>query len=124
MKHKGKDLLVIVDGKAVAMSKSCNIDMDCEVIATSSPDDGDYRHIIPGQKSWSVQTTQLVAAEGTPIKDSLGTVGKEVTLKVSSRDLADDILTGKAICTKNKITGTKGNLTQGSFTFEGNGELK
>jgi hypothetical protein len=123
MKHKGKDLIINIDSVAVAMSKSCTIDVDCEILETSSPDDGDFKHVAAGQKSWQVQTTQLVAYEGTPIKDLIGKVGTAVKLTVHSRDLSSDALSGAAICAKCKITGTRGNLTQGSFTFEGNGPL-
>lgn len=124
MKHQGKDLLIWLDGVALANSKSCNIDMDCEVIETCSPDDGGTKHFIPGRKSWKVTASCLVEAEGTPVKRLLSQSGKVFTIQVKSRTLSDDTLTGQAICTSCKITGTKGNLTQGSFTFQGSGELK
>lgn len=124
MKHQGKDLLILLNDVAIANSKSCDINMDCEVIETSSPDDGDTKHFIPGRKSWKVTTSYLVEADGTPIKSHLSVPGKVFTIKVKSRELSDDVLTGKAICTNCKITGTKGNLTQGSFTFQGSGALK
>ena len=51
MKHQGKDLLILLNDVAIANSKSCDINMDCEVIETSSPDDGDTKHFIPRRKS-------------------------------------------------------------------------
>ena len=79
MKHKGKDLLILLNDVAIANSKSCDINMDCEVIETSSPDDGDTKHFIPGRKSWKVTTSYLVEADGTPIKSHLSVPGKVFT---------------------------------------------
>jgi hypothetical protein len=124
MKHKGKDLLILLNDVAIANSKSCDINMDCEEIETSSPDDGNWKHFIPRRMSWKVTTSYLVEAKGTPIKSCLSLPGKIFTIKVESRDLSDDVMTGQALCTNCKITGTKGNLTQGSFTFLGIGALK
>ena len=124
MKHKGKDLLVLLNDVAIANSKSCDINMDCEALETSSPDDGNYKHFTPGRMSWKVTTSYLVEAEGSPIKSHLSLPGKIFTIKVKSRDLSDDVMTGQVLCTNCKITGIKGNLTQGSFTFLGLGALK
>ena len=124
MKHQGKDLLILLNDVAIANSKSCDINVGYEVLETSSPDDGYTKHFIPGRMSWKVTTSYLVEAEGTPIKSLLSLPGKVFTIKVKSRALSDDVVTGPALCTDCKITGTKGNLTQGSFTFLGIGALK
>ena len=124
MKHQGKDLLILLNDVAIANSKSCDINVGYEVLETSSPDDGYTKHFIPGRMSWKVTTSYLVEAEGTPIKSLLSLPGKFFTIKVKSRALSDDVVTGPALCTDCKITGTKGNLTQGSFTFQGTGALK
>ena len=124
MKHQGKDLLILLNDVAIANSKSCDINVNYEALETSSPDDGYAKHFIPGRMSWKVTTSYLVEAEGSPIKSHLSVPGKIFTIKVKSRDLSDDVMTGHAICTNCKITGTKGNLTQGSFTFQGTGALK
>ena len=124
MKHQGKDLLILLNDVAIANSKSCDINIDWEALETSSPVDGYVKHFIPGRMSWKVTTSYLVEAEGTPIKSLLSLPGKIFTIKVKSRALSDDVVTGPALCTDCKITGTKGNLTQGSFTFLGIGALK
>lgn len=60
---------------------------------------------------------------GTPVKDILTKVGQEVTLRMRVDGLANDVLTGVAICKNAKATGTVGNLLQGSFSWQGNGAL-
>lgn len=60
---------------------------------------------------------------GTPLKDMLTKVGQEVTLRMRVDGLANDVLTGVAICKNGKTTGTVGNLLQGSFSWQGNGAL-
>ena len=61
--------------------------------------------------------------KGTPLKDLLTKVGQEVTLRMRVDGLANDVLTGVAICKNGKTTGTVGNLLQGSFSWQGNGAL-
>lgn len=120
---KGKDLIVMDGDKAIAAAKSCSVTLSAETIETSSPDDGDYTHRITGQKDWGVTTSHLVG-DTTTLKSMLQRVGREYTLvfKVDGSD--NDTFSGKAICTQCKITATKGNLMQGSFTWKACAELK
>ena len=53
----------------------------------------------------------------------LGKVGATVSLSWKMRDDAADTMGGDAILTSCKISGTRGNLVQGSFSFKGTGEL-
>lgn len=56
----GKDLIILADGVPLAASRSCNIDVDAEIIKVSNPTDGSWRHIITGLKSWKVSTNHLL----------------------------------------------------------------
>lgn len=76
-----------------------------------------------------IACVKLALAEGhlpmtsTPVKDVLTKVGTEVTLQLQCDELASDRLTGKAICKTGKVNATIGNLLQGGWTWEGDGEL-
>lgn len=58
--YKGKDLMVMADGKVIAASKSCTVNVECDDIPVSSPTDGEWEHIIAGRKKWKVTTNHLV----------------------------------------------------------------
>ena len=119
---QGNDLIIMADGIALASSKSCSVTVKADTIETASPTDGDYVTYIADRKSWSVSTTHLVAAD-TTVRSLLETVGKTVCLTFAMRDNPADSLTGAAICTQCKITATRGNLMQGSFSWKGSGPL-
>lgn len=116
---KGNDLIVWLDGVAIAGSKSCDIQVTCDTIEVSSPTSGEFREYIKGRKGWKVTASGLV----TTVKGVIMKVDDEVSLTFGARDLSADVMTGNAICTEAKITGTRGNLCVGSFSFIGNGAL-
>jgi len=122
MIHGGK-IIVAIGNTAIAASKSCDIETACEAIPVSSPltpsSTGKWRRLIAGQKSWMVSVSNLVIG----VDDLLLEVGTEVTLKIYDADNQSDYVTGSALCTAAHITATWGNLAQGAWTFEGNGEL-
>lgn len=59
----------------------------------------------------------------TPLRDAVARIGQTYTLQMSVEGLADDVLTGTAICKQYKVTGSVGNLAQGSFSWKGSGAL-
>lgn len=72
--------------------------------------------------------TKLLLANGapvatTPLRDAVARIGQTYTLQMSVDGLADDVLTGTAICKQYKVTGSVGNLAQGSFSWKGSGAL-
>ena len=63
-------------GTAIAAAKSCDVNIQADLIKVSSPTDGGWEHSIAGRKSWSASCSHLV----TQIADSAGMVGQTVTL--------------------------------------------
>lgn len=118
----GRNLIIRVDGTAIAGAKSCEINVDGEQIETASPSKGTWRTFLAGRKEWSVSCGFLIPASGTPLKSEAAMVNTTVTLTVQS-GLSGDTLTGEAIVKAWKASGTIGNLSQGSFQFRGNGAL-
>lgn len=118
----GRNLIIRVDGTAIAGAKSCEINVDGEQIETASPSTGTWRTFLAGRKEWSVSCGFLIPASDTPLKSEAAMVNTTVTLTVQS-GLSGDTLTGSAIVKAWKASGTIGNLSQGSFQFRGNGAL-
>ena len=74
---KGKDVILMMGGTAIAAAKSCDVNIQVELIKVSSASDGVWEHSIAGRKSWSASCSHLV----TQIADSAEMVGQTVTLK-------------------------------------------
>ena len=108
---KGNDLIVKVGGTAVAASKSCTIQESCETKEAGMKGSGKWKQYI-------------LVGEVTTIKSLMSQTGTKVSLSWQMRDDETDTMCGEAIVTVCKISGTRGNLVQGSFTFKGTGEMK
>lgn len=123
---QGNDVIIMADGTALAAAKSCSISVTADTIEVSSPMQGTWRQYLTARKQWTLTTSHLVRSypiTDTPIKNMLLRVGKTYTLRISVRGLPDDTLTGTAVCTECKITATRGSLVQGSFSWQGTGQL-
>ena len=76
----GKSILVYnSDGTvAVANSKSCNIDLLCNLIEVSSPSSGGYKHYIPGVKEWKVNIGFFVSSVRNPFMK----IGQQLSVRI------------------------------------------
>lgn len=117
----GNNILIYMNGSAIAGTKSNDVQTECETIEISSPSIGDWRAFMAGRKSWSVQTSFLVTA--TSSVRQLLNVGTSYTLVFRDRTNTYSV-SGTAILTTCKITATRGNLCTGSFAFQGTGALQ
>ena len=118
----GNNIIVYMNGQAIAGTKSDEIQVDCETIEIASATDQGWAHYISGRKSWSLTVGWLVLANQDVRKALL--VGSTVTIKIKGRGESDaNGLSGSAILRTCKITATRGNLATGSFAFVGNGPL-
>ena len=79
---KGKDLIIMADGVALAAAKSCDIEVNCDAIPVSSPTSGDWEDSIPGRKSWMVTTNHLVMSAASMLLK----VSRIVTLRMKVAD--------------------------------------
>ena len=118
----GNNIIVYMNGQAVAGTKSDEIQVESDTIEVASETDQDWVHQIAGRKSWSLNVGWLVLANQDVRKVLLA--GSVVTIKIKGRGASDSNgVTGSAILKTVKITATRGNLAQGSFAFVGNGPL-
>jgi len=74
----GENLIIKIDGTAIAAAKSCAVQIDCEQTKVSSPTDGEWEHYKPGRKSWSVTTSHLV----TGLAQNVVMIGSVVQLSM------------------------------------------
>lgn len=118
----GENLIVKVNGTAIAASKSCTVSIEGSLIPTSSPSDGVWTHAIAGRKSWSVRTNHLLIDNGlAPASMVNSTVTLTLSCIVNGSTVSN--LSGSAICRQWEGTFTKGSLAQGSYMFQGTGTL-
>ena len=122
MAIQGNNIIVLMNGQAIAGTKSDELQVDCETIEIASATDQGWTHYLSGRKSWSLTVGWLVLAN-TDVRKAL-LVGSSVTIKIKGRGDSDSSgVSGSAILKTVKITATRGNLAQGSFAFVGNGPL-
>ena len=118
----GNNIIVFMNGTAIAGTKSDEIQVESDTIEVASETDQDWVHRIAGRKSWSLNVGWLVLANQDVRKVLLA--DSVVTIKIKGRGDTDaNGLQGSAIIRTCKITATRGNLAQGSFAFVGNGPL-
>ena len=107
---------------AIAATKSDEFDVSADTIEVASSTTGEWRDYIAGRKEWSLNVSWLVSVVAD-IRKVLN-VGTKYQLRIGARTYAAASgLTGYAILESCKITATRGNLVQGSFSFNGAGAL-
>ena len=134
MALNGNIILVQLDGHTIAGTKTTEIQVDSELIEIASATQGTYREYLTGRKQWQVTVNyllmyatyqQMFTYPNASMTDAL-LVGNSYTLKFKNRANYFDqpiTLKGTAILRTCKITATRGNLIQGTFTFVGTGAL-
>jgi predicted secreted protein len=120
MAQLGNNILVYLNGTAIAGTKSNEIQTECDVIEVTNANSAQWRQYLAGRKNWSVSTGFLVLAAADITK--LLNVGTTYTLRFRDR-AGTSILQGQAIMKQCKISAARGSLATGSFTFQGSGEL-
>jgi len=132
MALNGNILIVLVDGHAIAGTKTNEIQVESELIEIASATQGAYREYLTGRKQWQVTVNYLLMYASYQVVRTYPDahladvlfVGNSYTLKFTNRvGTLPVTLKGTAILRTCKITATRGNLIQGTFTFVGNGAL-
>ena len=119
---KGNDIIVILNGEAIAATRSDELQVGCDAIPISSRTNGDWTDVIAGRKSWTLTTGFLIANQ-LKFFDGIDMVGMYVILRIKHRT-GTSWYEGTALCTQFRVTATRGNLVQGSFAFQGKGKLE
>lgn len=120
MAINGNNILIYIDGAAVAGTKSNEVQSNRELIEIASPTSGEWREFITGRKDWGFTVSWLVSSH-SDIQQLLLNAGV-VTVRIVGRGQTLG-LTGRAIVQSCKMTFTRGNLAQGSLQLKGSGPL-
>ena len=122
MAKNGNDILVYMNGVAIASARSAEVRVDGELLEVASPTQGDWREFLAGRKEWDVQVGYLVVANADLAK--LIQVNQKVQLIINGRTSGDTPgLIGSAFIKTAKQTYNRGSIIQGSFAFKGSGPL-
>ena len=105
----------------IGCTKSHEIQHECDMQEVSSPTTGDSKEFLPGRKGWQLNVNYLILAN-TQVRDIL-MVGQRFKLSFCPRNAQASGVSGFAYMKVCKITSTRGNLIQGTFSFLGDGEL-
>ena len=120
----GRNLIIYLNGEAIAAAKSCTISMSSGDIEAASDTDGKVKTFLPTQKEWTVRCSTLV----TSLTGHFANIGDTIRLSMAvcdwEKNPTTDRMTGDAIVTSASITASVGNLVQGSFSFKGSGALE
>ena len=120
----GRNLIIYLNGEAIAAAKSCTISMSSGDIEAASDTDGKAKTFLPTQKEWTVRCSTLVTSLTGHFANDGDTVRLSMAVCDWDKNPTTDRLTGEAIVTSASITASVGNLVQGSFSFKGSGALE
>ena len=116
----GEQVIISINGQAVAASKTCDIHLDVELIEVAPQTDGACREFIPGRLSWKVTTGQLVQQFSSQL---LLQVGAVVSLRITVNGEQTMTGDGEAIVSRCAVQASVGSLANGQFEFTGSGYL-
>lgn len=146
----GKDLMLFIAGKAVALATSCSVTINADQLDANNKDDGCWAAQDAGTLSWEATTDALLSFDadretdavyetlfdamvgrtlvnvtfGLPTNASTGCDGlPETGWEAPDTAAATPHYTGKAMITSLEATGENGSAATMSVTLSGNGAL-
>ena len=120
MAKNGNDIIISLNGTAIAAVRSSSVKSNCGLEEIASPETGTWRKYKAGRKEWSFSVNYLLLSEAG-LKDLLSN-GTTYTIAIYERGSSHK-LTGSAIMTECEQRYTRGNLVQGTFSFKGTNAL-
>jgi predicted secreted protein len=124
MAEHGNNLIVTWNDSGsqvvIAGTKTNELQCDAEMLEVCSATDEEWKHFLKGRKTWSVNVSFLLLADGIDIKSALK-VDRTYTLYIRKRDGGG--VYGSAILKSFKASAPVNGLSNGSFVFQGSGAL-
>ena len=120
MAQNGNNIIVLINGTAIAGVKSDEIQSDTDTIEVASATQQQWKEFITGRKEWSLNTSYLLLAAES-LRDLIQ-IGNVYELAITDRQ-GNVAVSGRAILTVCKQTHPRGNLCNGTFQFRGTGPL-
>jgi predicted secreted protein len=106
--------------QVIAGTKANELQCDSEMLEVCSATDEEWKHFLKGRKTWSVNVSFLLLANGIDIKAVLK-VDRTYTLYI--RKKSGGGVYGSAILKSFKASAPINGLANGSFVFQGTGAL-
>lgn len=137
----GKDLMLFVDGKAIALATSCKLALSSETIDTQSKDSGIWTEKDIKKLSWNCSSENLFSADASadgydklfalmlarkPISIKFGTPGNTDSNELPEAGWmppANGAYSGTALITSLELNAPDGDKATFSANFEGTGPL-
>lgn len=119
----GEDLILALNGTALAASKSCNIDKSQSFIDVASPTDGRWEACVPQKLAWSLSSDCLLATmDAYKTLNAAWKAGTALTVRFFDTEYNENE-TGTVYIEKLNLSASKGNLAKMAVTLKGSGEL-
>ena len=120
----GKDLMLFIDGKAIALATSCKLGLSAETIDTQSKDSGIWTEKDIKKLSWNASSENVFSAH-KPVVLKFGVVGNPDVneMPAAGWTLAEGAYTGSAVITSLEANAPDGDKATLSISFEGTGPL-
>lgn len=126
-KFNGTDLLIFVDGNAVAHSTSCTLTINQNQVDSTDKDSSRWDEFINGQRSWTVDCDGLVdystSVNSNELFDGGITTNSTVTLIFSTAVSGARYYSGTANVSSLTETGELDSPASFSVSFQGTGAL-
>lgn len=126
-KFNGTDLLVFVDGNAVAHSNTCTITINQNQVDATDKDSSRWDEFINGQRNWTVDVDGLVdystSVNANELFDDAITANASVTLIFSTAVSGARYYSGSANVASLTETGDLDAPASFSVSFQGTGAL-
>ena len=119
----GKNLIVALDGVAVAAAKSCSLDMDRNFLEACSPVSGTTLTKIPTSYDWGVSVDGLIANNSSPTVNLQDLLIAGTKCLLTFTDGSGNRRAGFVYVKSCKEAGAVGNLATYSASFESTGPL-
>jgi len=122
MAKNGNDIIILRNSTAIAGTRTDKVNTNADLMEVASSTTGQWKEYIAGRKDWSVNVSWLVVADSDML--DLLSIGTTYTLQIGGRSATNaNTLTGSAILKVCEVVSTRGNIAQGSFSFQGTGAL-
>lgn len=136
----GKDMMLFVEAKALALATSCKLGLSAETIDTQSKDSGIWTEKDIKKLSWNASSENVFSADADansydklfalfiahkPVTLKFGIVGNPDVneMPAAGWTLANGAYTGKAVITSLEANAPDGDKATFSISFEGTGAI-
>ena len=125
-KFNGTDILVYVDGVAVAHATSHSLNVNADMIDATTKSSAGWKDILPGLRDWSIDCEGMVAydaAEG--FSEAFADINSrtQVVVKFSTEETGDKRYTGNAYVSSLSSSAPLEDVVTYSLSFTGDGAL-